>query len=540
MNKHKRRRFNSELTRAYHTLHGAVLCGIEGKLIEIQAVARDKHFKPIVFCKATKIHGMARGAVKESLERIQGAFEKLGLGETSVDISINLAPADIVKDGTSLDLPIAIVMLQTAGYLPPNPLGDTYLMFGELGLNGDIRRVKGALALAFTAKPRQRIISPEGNRKESALVRWSEGGQDIYSYPVKTLEEVIDCLRGKKTLKSATEESIQFKSAFKAPIDFADIKGQELAKEAATVCAAGGHNMLMIGPPGEGKSLIASAMPGILPRLSHSEVAQLTRLYSVSGKLESDESIISRRPCRTITSTASVQALVGGGSGVIKAGEISLAHLGVLFMDEFPEFGRNALEALRAPMESGVIRISRVVASVELPARFTLIAAMNPCPCGYYGYDDCQCSDQEIQKYNAKISGPILDRIDIKVHLSRLTTDERFSTKKGKSSMLIRRIVESARQIQRNRFEGTDIPTNSAIPAGKILEYCHFSDPALDHYKKIIEQRKMSTRTMDRLAKVARTIADLNGAENIDIAHLDKTTHFLFGEGGDILDGPFF
>lgn len=484
---------------------------------------------------------MARGAVKESLDRIQGALDKLGLGQTPVDIVVNLAPADIVKDGTTLDLPIAIVLLQCAGYLPDKDLGDTYLMFGEIGLNGEIRKVRGALALAFTADKDQRIISPSGNRKEVALVKWSEGGAEIFAYPVSSIEDVIGSLRGKKRLKSATEEQIQFKPAFKAPIDFADIKGQEEAKAAAVICAAGGHNMIMIGPPGEGKSLIASAMPGILPRLSHTEVAFLTRLYSVSGKLDSDDEIISRRPCRTITNNTTVPALVGGGTGVIKAGEISLAHLGVLFMDEFPEFSRNALEALRAPMESGVVRISRVAASVEIPARFTLIAAMNPCPCGFYGYGDCQCSDKEIKKYNDKISGPILDRIDLKVSMAKLTTAERFSKDKGKTSKSIRRTVEDARNIQRKRFEGTEIPFNAAIPAGKILDYCAFSDPAMEHYKNVVDGRGMSTRAMDRLAKVSRTVADLHGSETIETTHINRPVQFMFnGDIDDFSEQKFF
>lgn len=517
----------TDLSNRFYSTTGAVIRGVDGKLVEVQAKTTKYLVSPADFKSATKIYGMARGAVNESLDRIQGAFDILGVGKTPVSITVNLAPADIVKEGVTLDLPIAVVLLQAAGYLPKNAVDDTYFMFGEIGFNGEIRKVKGALALAYAAVPGQKIISPEGNRKETALVRWRDQESDIFAYPANTLQEVIDSLCGVKKLRSATEQNIQFKSAFKAPIDFADIMGQEEAKEAAVICAAGGHNMIMVGPPGEGKSLIASAMPGILPRLSHAEVAYLTRLYSVSGQLESDEEIVSRRPCRTVTSGTSSQALVGGGSTTIRPGEISLAHMGVLFMDEFPEFRRNTLESLRAPIESGVVRISRVTASIELPARFTLIAAMNPCPCGYHGYGECRCSDNDLRKYYARISGPIIDRIDLKVNMSRLTTEERFSKEKRCSSFTLRRKVERARKRQLERFEGTNIPHNAAIPAGKIIDYCQFSENALGFYKSFVEERTMSTRTMDRLAKVSRTIADLLESETIEIPHIEKAVDFM-------------
>lgn len=521
----------TELLQRDHTLKGGVLVGIEGHIIEIQARATKVLRNPKDFISATAITGMARGAIQEVLGRIHGAFMKLGIPKSPVEILINLAPASLLKEGTWLDLPIAMIMLQAAGFLPDlsESLEQSFVMMGEIGIHGDIRRVPGTLSIAFAAGPRQRIIVPEENKKECALVQLKGGCEECFAYPVEPLEQVINYFLGKIQLKSATSERIDFEPAIDKPVDFSAIKGQKDAKEAALICAAGGHNLLMIGPPGEGKSLIASAIPGILPSLTNAEKAELTCIYSACGHLDRDSMAVTRCPMRTINSTASVQAIVGGGTGIPRPGEITLAHLGVLFMDEFPEFNRSALESLRYPLESGTVHISRAAASLEFPARFTLVAAMNPCPCGFFGYGKCKCKESEIQKYQNRISGPILDRIDLKVELNKLDIDTRFSSEKQATTNEMKAIVQKARNVQLKRFEGTSIPFNAAIPGGAIREYCQFSDAAFEHYKQIVEEKSMSTRTMDRLAKVARTIADIAGSKTLEPQYLDRAAFFVVG-----------
>jgi len=405
----------------------------------------------------------------------------------------------------------------------------SYLLVGEIGIHGEIRRVPGILSIAFVSGERQRIIVPEGNQKECALVKLKPDGADCYSYPVSTLQEVIEYFQGKRKLKSATKEKVNFEPAIEKPVDFSAIRGQEKAKEAAVICAAGGHNLLLIGPPGEGKSLLASAIPGILPGLTNYEKAELTRIYSACGKLDHDAMAVTRRPMRTINSTASAQAIVGGGTGIPRPGEITLAHLGVLFMDEFPEFTRAALESLRNPMESGIVRISRSEASLEFPARFTLIAAMNPCPCGHYKYGNCKCRESDIQKYQKRISGPILDRIDLQVEMTKLSMDDRFIDVEPNQTARFKTIVQNARTRQQNRFSGTSIPFNAAIPGGAVREYCLFSESGFEYYKSIVAANSISTRSMDRLAKVARTIADIASSNTVETEHIDKAASYVIG-----------
>ncbi len=520
-----------ELLKRDHTIRGGVLVGIEGHIVEVQARATKVLKRPEDIAAVTSITGMGRGAVTEVLGRIHGAFNKLEIPKSPVSILINLAPANLPKEGTWLDLAIAIVMLQASGYLPDlsEDIEQSFILMGEIGIHGDIRRVPGTLSIAFAAGSRQRIIVPEGNEKECALVKLRPGCEECYSYPVNNLSQVIDYFNGKVQLNSALSGGIQFEAAIQKPVDFSAINGQEDAKEAALISAAGGHNLLMIGPPGEGKSLLASAIPGILPRLTEPEIAELTCIYSACGKLERDSMAVTRRPMRTINNTASVQAILGGGSGIPMPGEITLSHLGVLFMDEFPEFSRSALEGLRHPIESGVVRISRAAASLEFPARFTLIAAMNPCPCGFYGYGECRCKESEVQKYQNRISGPIMDRIDLKVELAKLSLEERFSNEKRKTSSEMRKIVQKARNRQIARFDGTHIPFNAAIPGGSVRDYCSFTDSSFQYYKELVAKHSMSTRTMDRLAKVARTVADIDDSDSLEKPHLDKAAKYVLG-----------
>jgi len=524
------RRLN-DLMRRDHTLNGGILLGLDGFIVEIQARAVEILRQPTPWRSRTKITGMATGSIREALSRISGAFKKLEIPDPEVEILINLAPADLLKEGTWLDLPLAIIMLQAAGMLPDLPEhqeGD-YVLMGEIGIHGEIRRVPGALSLAFEAKPGQKLIVPAGNEKECALIMAKPGHEGCGVYAAGLVEEVIDFFNGKKKLENVLRERISFENAIAKSVDFGRIKGQAKAKRAAEISAAGGHNLLFIGPPGEGKSLLASAIPGILPRLSDAEKVQLTKIYSACGELENDGHAVTRRPMRSVHHTASKQSVIGGGSKIPRPGEVTLAHLGVLFLDEIAEFSRATLESLRQPIEAGEVHITRVQASITYPCQFTLVAAMNPCPCGFYPSDECRCREADIKKYQQKLSGPIVDRIDLQVEMERLSIDERFAETENDVSPKIRKRVEKARVRQDKRFEGTNIPFNAAIPGGHVRDYCQFSDKAFGYFKEVIDESRLSTRSMDRLAKVARTIADLRNDDEVAKQHIDEAKEFVVG-----------
>ncbi|MFK7735155.1 MAG: YifB family Mg chelatase-like AAA ATPase [Pirellulaceae bacterium] len=523
---------HDHLLRRDHTLLGGIVVGIDGVRVEIQARATEVHKRgPQPFADSCRVTGMARGPVRESLDRISGAFSKLGIADSPVQILINLAPAAVEKDGAWLDLPLAIIMLQCAGVLPdlPSQKESSLLLFGEIGIHGELRRVPGALSLGFTATPGQSVIVPTGNEKECALIMAKPGHEGCRVFVAKTLEDVISFFRGEQVLPNALKQKISFEPAIEKAVDFGRIRGQELAKRAAVISAAGGHNLLLSGPPGEGKSLIASAIPGILPPMSDAAKVEVTKIYSACGMLEHDGMAVTRRPFRSIHHSITMPALVGGGAGVPKPGEITLSHHGVLFLDEFPEFSRQALESLRQPLEAGQVTITRVGATLTFPAHFTLVAAMNPCPCGYADSDRCTCTTSTISRYMKKLSGPLLDRLDLQVNLKPLTADERFSETTENESPRLRKIVADARQKQVARFEGTKIPCNSFIPGGHLPDFCKFTPQAFEQYKQLASTTDISTRSADRLAKVARTIADLDAEPKIDNAHVEEAASFIRG-----------
>jgi magnesium chelatase family protein len=517
------------ILRRDHTLYGGVLLGLDGRVIELQARAVEVLRRPAPWRQVVSVTGMANRSVQESIDRISGALQKYDVPLPEVKIVINLAPADLPKEGTWLDLPLAIIMMQAAGELPDlhESHEGKYVLMGEVGLHGEIRRVPGVLSMACISEPGQTLIVPSGNEKECALIMAAPGHEGCKVSPVSKLDEVTQFFAGKRKLPNALNEKITFQNFIPESVDFGRIRGQNKAKEGALIAAAGGHNLLLVGPPGEGKSLLASAIPGILPRLSTEEMIDLTRIYSAYGILDQDGMVVSRRPMRSIHHTASKQALIGGGSKIAKPGEITLSHLGVLFLDEIAEFGQSTLDSLRQPMENGKVSISRVGASVEYPCHFTLVAAMNPCPCGYYGDSKCRCNERDVKKYQSKISGPILDRIDLQVDVKPLSTEERFSEIVADQSKEFRKRVEISRKRQDKRFSGTKIPFNGAIPGGHVVEYCQFSPDAFSHYKRKIDENRVSTRSMDRLAKVARTIADLYNADEIATLHVDKAASYV-------------
>lgn len=465
------------------------------------------------------IVGLPDAAVKEARERVRAAIKNNGFRFPVSRLTVNLAPADKKKEGTVYDLPMLIAILNASGELEKAPEDSAFI--GELSLTGELRSVHGALPMAIAAQRAgvKKFYVPEENASEAAFA------EEIEVYPVKNVFQLIRHLRGEQLIEPAAVPAIDGNDAEIA--DFADVKAQENVKRALEIAAAGGHNILIVGPPGAGKSMMAKRLPGILPDMSRDEMIESTEIYSVSGLTSKASPIVSRRPFRSPHHTVSAAGLSGGGT-VPRPGEISLAHNGVLFLDELPEFRSDALEVLRQPMEDGEVTVSRVAGTVTFPARFMLVCAMNPCKCGWHGHPSgrCKCSEHEVRRYHSRISGPLLDRIDLIVEVPALEYEELKRKKASESSAEIKKRVNAAREIQRKRFSGDGAMNNSRISPKALREHCALDEEGETLMKAAFDAMGLSARSYDRILRVARTIADLEGSENIQSAHLAETIQY--------------
>lgn len=504
-----------------------VLYGLDGQTVEVEVdVSKGLPSFDIV--------GLPDTSVREAKDRVRAAIKNSGFEFPVKRITVNLAPADLKKEGPVYDLPIAVGILAATEQIPPERCS-LFVYLGELSLNGALRGIAGILPNVLAARDNSldKVVVPVENAKEAALVK------DIEVYPAQSLAELAGFLLGENDLPAYR---LDFKEladcSAETELDFADVKGQQAAKRALEVAAAGGHNLIMIGSPGSGKTMLARRLPGILPDLTFQESIEVTKIHSLAGLLRPNMPLVARRPFRSPHHTASTIGLVGGGR-IPKPGEISLSHHGVLFLDEMPEFQKDALEALRQPLEDGIVTISRANASLTYPARLMLVGALNPCPCGYFGDQsrECSCTPHQIQRYMARLSGPLLDRIDIHIEVPRIPYEDLSHTEKGESSVQIKKRVEKAREAQRRRFsanacKGEAIKAqsrpgcNAHMDPRDVRMYCKLNKGTKALIKEAFHKLKLSARSHDRILKVARTIADLADSEVIEEAHAAEALQY--------------